>query len=81
MFFNNLDASHTAPVERMAVIKEYRPIKLPARYRTVPMPQPPDPVPIACRANQKILSIPSAKNISLSRRPKSPAYPRPSRPF
>ena len=36
-------------VQRMDAVKDYRPVNLPARYRTFPMPQPPEPAATAGR--------------------------------
>lgn len=33
---------HQSVVARMEAVKDYRPVNLPARYQTFPMPQPPE---------------------------------------
>ena len=41
---------HESVVKRMEAIKDYRPVNLPSRYQTFPMPQPPAPVQAAEQA-------------------------------
>jgi hypothetical protein len=35
---------HESVVQRMQAMTDYRPVNLPARYQTFPMPQPPEPI-------------------------------------